>query len=164
MELVVRAWDLRPRRVSQRLAKAPAAVLPSAREKSVGTLNSLVCRGSISPPARPLSTLRCALTGRKRMTRGHRDRLDLRCRAFSSPNLLLHAGLSRRFLSPTNAQRTDRVREVSHPGRCDRPRWCLFGDVTDSHYRRGANVAAAQRHAVGPAKCPAPVACSDEFE
>ena len=42
-------------------------------------------RGSIAPPARPLSTLRCALAGRQRMTRGQRDWLDLRCRALSSP-------------------------------------------------------------------------------
>ena len=42
-------------------------------------------RGSIAPPARPLSTLRCALAGRQRMTRGQRDWLDLRCRAPSSP-------------------------------------------------------------------------------
>jgi len=39
MELVVRAWNLRPRRVHQRLAKAPPAVLPSAYWQSVGTLN-----------------------------------------------------------------------------------------------------------------------------
>src|SRR5438105_5829539 len=43
-------------------------------------------RGSITPPARPLSTLRCALAERQRMTRGHRDSLRLRCRAFSSPS------------------------------------------------------------------------------
>src|SRR5436305_11666524 len=43
-------------------------------------------RGSITPPARPLSTLSCALTERQRMTRGHRDSLRLRCRAFSSPS------------------------------------------------------------------------------
>src|SRR5450631_1093467 len=42
-------------------------------------------RGSIAPPARPLSTLRCVLAGRQRMTRGQRDWLDLRCRALSSP-------------------------------------------------------------------------------
>ena len=45
----------------------------------------MLFRGSIAPPARPLSTLRCALTGRQRMTRGQRDWLDLRCRALSSP-------------------------------------------------------------------------------
>src|SRR6478735_1567833 len=43
-------------------------------------------RGSITPPTRPLPTLRCALTERQRMTRGHRDSLRLRCRAFSSPS------------------------------------------------------------------------------
>src|SRR5439155_10880971 len=43
-------------------------------------------RGSIAPPARPLSTLRCALTERQRMTRGHRRSLTLRCRAFPSPS------------------------------------------------------------------------------
>jgi len=32
----------------------------------------------------PLSTLRCALAGRQRMTRGHRGSLALRCKAFSS--------------------------------------------------------------------------------
>jgi hypothetical protein len=42
-------------------------------------------RGSITPPTRPLSTLRCALTGHQRMTQGHRDLPDLRCRALSSP-------------------------------------------------------------------------------
>ncbi len=46
---------------------------------------SMAFRGSIAPPARPLSTLRCALTERQRMTRGHRDSLRLRCRAFPSP-------------------------------------------------------------------------------
>ena len=44
---------------------SPAA-WPSANEKSVGTLNTLGFRGSIAPPARPLSTLRCALTERQR--------------------------------------------------------------------------------------------------
>jgi len=39
MELVVRAWVLRPRRVHQRLAKTPPAVSPSAYWQSVGTLN-----------------------------------------------------------------------------------------------------------------------------
>jgi Reverse transcriptase (RNA-dependent DNA polymerase)/N-terminal domain of reverse transcriptase len=34
-------------------------------------------------PRAPLSTLRCALTGRQRMTRGHRDLLGLRCRTLS---------------------------------------------------------------------------------
>ena len=43
-------------------------------------------RGSIAPPTRPLSTLRCALTERQRMTRGHRGSLILRCRAFTSPS------------------------------------------------------------------------------
>ena len=45
----------------------------------------MLFRGSITPPARPLSTLRCALAGRQRMTRGQRDWLDLRRRALSSP-------------------------------------------------------------------------------
>jgi len=63
MELVVRARVLRPRRVHQRLAKASPAAWPSANAKSVGTLNSLGFRGSIAQPTRPLSTLRCALTG-----------------------------------------------------------------------------------------------------
>jgi hypothetical protein len=45
----------------------------------------MLFRGSITPPARPLSTLRCALAGRQHMTRGQRDWLDLRCRALSSP-------------------------------------------------------------------------------
>ena len=45
----------------------------------------MLFRGSIAPPIRPLSTLRCALAGRQRMTQGQRDWLDLRCRALSSP-------------------------------------------------------------------------------
>jgi hypothetical protein len=48
--------------------------------------SSLSFRGSITQPAHPLSTLRCALTEHQRMTRGHRDSLSLRCRAFSSPS------------------------------------------------------------------------------
>jgi len=45
-------------------------------------------RGSITGLRAPLSTLRCALTGRQRMTRGHRDSLDLRCRTLSFPSLM----------------------------------------------------------------------------
>src|SRR5450755_1180689 len=45
-------------------------------------------RGSIAGLRAPLSTLRCALTGRQRMTRGHRDSLDLRCRTLSFPSLM----------------------------------------------------------------------------
>jgi hypothetical protein len=47
---------------------------------------SMRFRGSIAPPTRPLSTLRCALTERQRMTRGHRGSLLLRCRELSSPS------------------------------------------------------------------------------
>ena len=45
-------------------------------------------RGSIAGLRAPLSTLRCALTGRQRMTQGHRDSLDLRCRTLSFPSLM----------------------------------------------------------------------------
>src|SRR6185312_8190641 len=62
----------------------PPAMLPSDNHESVGSPN-LEFRGSIAPPARFLSTLRCALTERQRMTRGHRNSLGLRCRAFPSP-------------------------------------------------------------------------------
>ena len=39
MELVVRAWDLRPRRATSDSRITPLAVLPSAHWESVGTLN-----------------------------------------------------------------------------------------------------------------------------
>ena len=45
-------------------------------------------RSSIAGLRAPLSTLRCALTGRQRMTRGHRDSLNLRCRTLSFPSLM----------------------------------------------------------------------------
>ena len=45
-------------------------------------------RGSIAGLRAPLSTLRCALTGRQHMTQGHRDSLDLRCRTLSFPSLM----------------------------------------------------------------------------
>ena len=45
-------------------------------------------RGSIAGLRAPLSTLRCALAGRQRMTRGHRDSLGLRCRTLSFPSLM----------------------------------------------------------------------------
>src|SRR5205814_8043454 len=87
LELVVRAWDLRPRRVHQRLANnAASSIAFRTHGKASAPRTSMEFRGSITPPARPLSTLRCALTERQRMTRGHRDSLRLRCRAFSSPS------------------------------------------------------------------------------
>jgi hypothetical protein len=46
-------------------------------------------RGSIAGLRAPLSTLRCALAGRQRMTQGHRDSLDLRCGTLSFPSLML---------------------------------------------------------------------------
>jgi len=60
-------------------------------------------RGSIAGLRAPLSTLRCALTGRQRMTQGHRDSLDLRCRTLSFPS---HMPVVRRF--PENGASTKR--------------------------------------------------------
>jgi hypothetical protein len=53
MELVVRAWVLRPRRVHQRLAKPPPAVLPSAHKDSVGTPNFIGISRLNSPARTP---------------------------------------------------------------------------------------------------------------
>ena len=79
----VHAQVLRPRGV-HRTARANAAGSVAFRlvrrrrhpETVISRLNSW--------PAVPLSTLRCALAGRQRMTRGHRGSLLLRCPAFSS--------------------------------------------------------------------------------
>src|SRR5205807_8734179 len=49
--------------------------LPSFPSASAPQTNPF--RGSIAGLRAPLSTLRCALAGRQRMTRGHRDSLDL---------------------------------------------------------------------------------------
>jgi hypothetical protein len=68
---------------TERLALTPPAVWPSASWDDVGT-PKLLFRGSMAGLHVPLSTLRCALTGRQRMTQGHRGSLLLRCRAFSS--------------------------------------------------------------------------------
>ena len=76
---------LRPRGVRQQLAITRPAILPSAKGNCVGTPN----QGDISPLNSPAcmypSTLRLRPHGRRRMTRGHRGSLHLRCRAFSSP-------------------------------------------------------------------------------
>src|SRR3984893_6892730 len=51
-------WGLRPRRTDRELALTFPSVLPSAHINRVGVW--VVCfRGSMSPPAYPLSTLRC---------------------------------------------------------------------------------------------------------
>ena len=84
MKTCVHAWVPGPRGVPQRLAKAPLRMLPSARLNSVGTPNQ-VFRGSIAPPARPLSTLQRCPHEHRRMTQGHRGSLLLRCRELSSP-------------------------------------------------------------------------------
>jgi hypothetical protein len=65
-------------------------------------------RGSIAPPARPLSTLRCALTERQRMTRGHRDSLRLRCRALTSPTPC-------RFIPALSGKLASPARSLSSP-------------------------------------------------
>src|SRR5664279_2154871 len=92
-----------------------AAVLPFHRGDSVGTPKWLF-RGSIArptcTPVNSLSTLRCALAERQRMTRGHRGSLLLRCRAFPSPP-------SCRFMpalsttTPSTSERDDDVRMVT---------------------------------------------------
>jgi hypothetical protein len=68
-----RAGGLRPRRVAGALALARTSVLPS--------------RGSMLRPCVPLSTLRREPCGSRRMTRGHRGWLGLRCEtlSFSTP-------------------------------------------------------------------------------
>ena len=84
---------------------------PAARDNATGSVafrlveqrrhpELLVFRGSIAPPARPLSTLRCALAERQRMTRGHRGRYSF---DVEHSHLLLHAGLSRRFPTTTRS-------------------------------------------------------------
>jgi hypothetical protein len=65
---------------------APPAVLPSAYCESVGTPHLAVISGLNSPACVPLSTLRLRPCGRRRMTRGHRGSLVLRCGALSSPS------------------------------------------------------------------------------
>src|SRR4051812_48419693 len=57
-------------------------------------------------PRAPLSTLRCALTERQRMTRGHRDSLDLRCRTLSFPSSCrLSGAFHARVLRPRGTRR-----------------------------------------------------------
>jgi hypothetical protein len=73
----IHARVLRPRGV-RRAARANAA---GCRRRHPETV---ISRLNIRPARTPLSTFRCALTGRQRITRGHRASLLLRCRAFSS--------------------------------------------------------------------------------
>jgi hypothetical protein len=123
-------------------------------------------RGSIAPPARPLSTLRCALAGRQRMTRGQRDWLDLRCRALSSPAPC-------RFiptLSPINhhvtGQEPTLVADRSKPGRPrthdpnppTRPRPATEPtrgglDRTDSTSKQGRRTGCSRRPSPDEAAC-----------
>jgi hypothetical protein len=95
----------------------------------------------------PLSTLRCALTGRQRMTWGHRGSLLLRCRAFSSLS-------SCRFipaLSPRSVQEpgpgSRRLHAGRHPGSqqapprlVPEPRSCPGFDATEVCYDTSAAV------------------------
>lgn len=64
----------------------PPAILPSALSDGVGTPISLISRLNRPACTYPCPTLRCALTERQRMARGHRGSLLLRCRALPSPS------------------------------------------------------------------------------
>ena len=64
----------------------PPRTWPSASFESVGTLNYEDFAAQSPGPPVPLPTLRRRPHERQRMTRGHRDSLDLRCRALSSPS------------------------------------------------------------------------------
>ena len=94
-----RAWDLpvlahgdsaharvlRPRGVRRQLAITLPAMLPSAYADNVGTPMTMISR--LNSPACTYPCQRFARPrGRRRMTRGHRGSLLLRCRALSSPS------------------------------------------------------------------------------
>jgi hypothetical protein len=80
------AQVLRPRGVRRRLAKTPAAVLPSAFYDSVGTPSHGFTRLNSPACAYPYRRFAAALASGRRTARGHRGSLVLRCRAFSSPS------------------------------------------------------------------------------
>ena len=88
-ETCVHAPGLRPRGVRRPLAITRPATLPSASIHGVGTPEPLgghdFAAQYPSLPV-PLSTLHRRPHERRRMTRGHRGSLVLRCRAFSSPS------------------------------------------------------------------------------
>jgi hypothetical protein len=117
----------------------------------------MLFRGSITSPARPLSTLRCALAGRQRMTRGRRDLLDLRRRALSSPTPC-------RFIptlspithhvadpEPTRAEcRSKPGRPRTHPNPPTRPRPTNSIDgPTDEHHRLTTPTATSKQQRAG---------------
>jgi hypothetical protein len=82
-----RAGGLRPRRVTCALALSRTSVLPSAQLNGVGTLVAPGFAAQYSARAYPLSTLRLHPCECRRMTRGHRGWLGLRCKTlpFSTP-------------------------------------------------------------------------------
>src|SRR5436305_6518151 len=61
----------------------------------------------------PLSTLRCAHTERQRMTRGHRDSLDLRCRTLSFPSPCRLSGAFQKLMLRSRANTLVSVRRVT---------------------------------------------------
>src|ERR1700693_2283543 len=61
----------------------------------------------------PLSTLRCALAGRQRMTRGHRDSLVLRCRTLSFPSSCRLSGAFQKLMLRSRANTLVSVRRVT---------------------------------------------------
>ena len=81
-------------------------------------------RGSIAGLRAPLSTLRCALTERQRMTRGHRDSLRSRCRTLSFPSSCRLSGAFRKMglaAKPrTRPRTTPTARTPSAPTSCVR--------------------------------------------
>ena len=98
----------RPRRTRSPLAKARRAMWPSPSVNRVGARNSGL-RGSIARPPVPLSTLHPRCRHRRRMTRGQRGSLLLRCRALSSPTLrrfipALSDGFQFSWLSATSCE------------------------------------------------------------
>jgi hypothetical protein len=102
----VRAWGLRPRRASYRLAIARELVLPSAYANSVGTQKLMQFRGSIAQPARaPVNASPLSLRADQCMTRGRSGSLfllrmassSMASRRFLPAHLQLHAQNSRMF-------------------------------------------------------------------
>ena len=80
------AQVLRPRGVRQRLAITLLTMWPSASGDSVGTPNKVISRLNSPACTYPCQRFAARPHGRRRMTRGHRGSLLLRCRALSSPS------------------------------------------------------------------------------
>src|SRR6266545_1090881 len=115
MELVVRAWDLRPRRVHQRLAKTPPAVLPSTLLRASAPRTIGISR--LNNPAR---TPPVNASLRPHGTPTHDSGPPQIATPFDveHSHLLLHAGLSRRFPTTTRSTASrSKPRRETRPSR-----------------------------------------------